>query len=123
LSQLGPWREMLKIGLTTWAETPEPSRSDCHAWSAHPNIDLLATVAGIEPAAPGFSEVIIRPHLGTLKRVSVRVPHPQGTINAMFNLSGDRLIAALTLPPGVKGRIEWRGKQLPLRSGPQRMAL
>jgi hypothetical protein len=122
LSQLGPWREMLKIGLTTWAETPEPPRSDCHAWSAHPNIDLLATVAGIEPAAPGFGEVIIRPHLGTLTRVSVRMPHPLGNINAMFNRSGDRLIAALTLPPGVKGRIEWRGKQLPLRSGPQRLA-
>ena len=123
LNQLGPWREMLKLGLTTWAETPEPSRSDCHAWSAHPNIDLLATVAGIEPAAPGFSEVIIRPHLGTLNRVSVRMPHPQGNINAIFNRSGERLIVAVTLPPGVKGRVEWRGKQMPLRSGAQRLSL
>ncbi|HKP10469.1 MAG TPA: alpha-L-rhamnosidase C-terminal domain-containing protein, partial [Blastocatellia bacterium] len=123
LSQLGPWREMLKLGLTTWAETPEPPRSDCHAWSAHPNIDLLATVAGIEPAAPGFTEVVIRPHLGALKRVSVRMPHPQGNISLMLNSSGGRLVVGVTLPQGVKGRIEWRGKQAPLRSGAQRLSL
>ncbi|HJQ26526.1 MAG TPA: alpha-L-rhamnosidase N-terminal domain-containing protein [Blastocatellia bacterium] len=123
LNQLGPWREMLKLGLTTWAETPEPSRSDCHAWSAHPNIDLLATVAGIEPAAPGFSEVVIRPHLGALKRVSAKMPHPQGDIILNLNRTGERLIVAVTLPRGLKGRIEWRGKQIALRGGAQRIAL
>ena len=51
LERLGPWRQMLDLGLTTWAETPEPTRSDSHAWSAHPNYDLLTTVAGVEPAA------------------------------------------------------------------------
>jgi len=123
LNQLGPWREMLKLGLTTWAETPEPARSDCHAWSAHPNIDLLATVAGIEPAAPGFSEIVIRPHLGALKRVSVKMPHPQGDITLILSRSGEQLIAAVTLPRSLKGRIEWRGKQMALRGGAQRVAL
>src|SRR6266851_685891 len=33
----GPWREMVSLGLTTWAEQPEPTCSDSHAWSAHPN--------------------------------------------------------------------------------------
>ena len=37
LAELGPWRTMLELGLSTWAETPEPTRSDSHAWSAHPN--------------------------------------------------------------------------------------
>jgi hypothetical protein len=123
LSHLGPWREMLRLGLTTWAETPEPPRSDCHAWSAHPNIDLLATVAGIEPAAPGFSEILIRPHLGALKRVSVRMPHPQGNITLMLNRSGDLLNIGVVLPRGLKGRIEWRGQQIPLRGGIQRFNL
>ena len=66
LLRLGPWRKMLDLGLTTWAETPEPTRSDSHAWSAHPNYDLLTTVAGVEPATPGFATVRIQPHLGTL---------------------------------------------------------
>lgn len=123
LNQLGPWREMLKLGLTTWAETPEPPRSDCHAWSAHPNIDLLATVAGIEPAEPGFSEIVIRPHLGALKQVSVKMPHPQGEITVRLNRNGDWLNAALILPRGLHGRLEWRGKQVALHGGSQRIAI
>src|SRR5262249_39980851 len=47
LQLLGPWREMVALGLTTWAESPEPTRSDSHAWSAHPNFDLLRIVAGV----------------------------------------------------------------------------
>lgn len=31
-----PWLEMEKLGLCTLLESPEPSRSDCHGWSAHP---------------------------------------------------------------------------------------
>jgi hypothetical protein len=123
LNQLGPWREMLKLGLTTWAETPEPPRSDCHAWSAHPNIDLLATVAGIEPAAPGFSEILIRPHLGKLQRVAVRMPHPQGEITLRLNRAGNGLNVGVVLPRGLKGRIEWRGKQIPVSGGVHRFSL
>ena len=67
---------MLDLGLTTWAETPEPTRSDSHAWSAHPNYDLLTTVAGVEPATPGFATVRIQPHLGTLTRRRRPSPRP-----------------------------------------------
>jgi alpha-L-rhamnosidase len=66
LQTLGPWREMISLGLTTWAESPEPTRSDSHAWSSHPNFDLLTIVAGICPKAPGFESVVIEPHLGAL---------------------------------------------------------
>jgi hypothetical protein len=54
---LDPWRAMLAQGLTTWAENPEPTRSDSHAWSAHPNFDFLTIIAGITPAAPDLSAV------------------------------------------------------------------
>jgi hypothetical protein len=46
VEQLGPWRRMLDLGLTTVPET-EPTRSDSHAWSAHPNYGLLATLDGV----------------------------------------------------------------------------
>ena len=54
IEQLAPWRAMLALGLTSAPEKPEPTRSDSHAWSAHSNYGLLATVLGVRPASPGF---------------------------------------------------------------------
>ena len=121
LSLLGPWREMLDLGLTTWAEKPEPARSDCHAWSAHPNFDFLNTVAGIEPAAPGFRTVLIQPHLGKLNRLAVTVPVPLGSIVAKYERHNDRLTVDITLPQGVTGWFAWGRQKLELHAGEQRL--
>jgi hypothetical protein len=121
LSQLGPWRKMLDLGLTTWAETPEPTRSDCHAWSAHPNIDLLATVAGIESAAPGFTKVAIEPHLGSLERLHATFPHPQGVITVRYQRQGKRLVADISLPAQLSGEFAWQGKKEALHGGSQHL--
>ena len=72
LNLLKPWRDMTALGLTTWAEQPEPTRSDSHAWSAHPNFDFLTIVAGIRPKSPGFSSVSIEPHLGAVAQCGLR---------------------------------------------------
>jgi hypothetical protein len=121
LSQLGPWRKMLELGLTTWAETPEPTRSDCHAWSAHPNFDLLATVAGIESAAPGFNEVAIEPHLGTLQQLQATLPHPRGEITVRYQRQGTSLVADVSLPAQLSGELSWQGRKLPLHGGSQHL--
>jgi hypothetical protein len=78
IPQLEPWRNMLQLGLSTWAETPEPTRSDSHAWSAHPTFDLMTIVAGIGPGAPGFRTVAITPHLGKLQHAAASMPTPRG---------------------------------------------
>ncbi|HEX5413323.1 MAG TPA: alpha-L-rhamnosidase C-terminal domain-containing protein [Terriglobia bacterium] len=119
LSLLGPWRQMLDLGLTTWAEEPEPVRSDCHAWSAHPNFDFLNTVAGIEPAAPGFRKVLIEPHLGTLNHLAATVPVPQGRVVIKYERHNDRLTADITLPQGLTGWLAWGGHRLELHAGEQ----
>jgi hypothetical protein len=64
LGSIEPWRNMLALHFSTWPETPVDTRSDSHAWSAHPIYDLLTLVAGIEPASAGFKTVRIAPHLG-----------------------------------------------------------
>lgn len=123
LAELAPWREMLNEGLTTFAETPGDTRSDCHAWSAHPDFDLLATVAGIESAAPGFARVTIAPHPGDLHRLSAAVPHPNGLIRVAYERHGDQWTAEVSLPPGLSGWFVWKGRRTPLHPGEQRLHL
>ena len=118
LDSLGPWQKMMALGLTTWAETAEPTRSDDHAWSAHPNYDLLTLVAGIRPASPGFRTVRVAPHLGTLTSLTARMPHPAGAIAVRYTKTGDSWSFKVQLPPGVTGTFEWGGRSTPLAEGP-----
>jgi hypothetical protein len=120
IEQIAPWRGMLALGLTSAPEKPEPTRSDSHAWSAHPNYGLLATVLGVRPASPGFRTVVIAPALGPLHTASGRVPHPRGDIDvALTRVGAAGLTAEVTLPAGLAGRFEWRGRSVPLHAGAQ----
>jgi hypothetical protein len=116
LERLSPWREMLRNGLTATAETPDPSRSDSHAWSAHPNYHLLATVAGIRSGGAGFRSIDIAPALGPLQTVTARMPHPKGQILLQLRRVGiDGITARIELPAGVPGDFTWRGQSLPIQ--------
>ncbi|MEZ0242757.1 MAG: alpha-L-rhamnosidase C-terminal domain-containing protein [Sphingomonas sp.] len=118
LERLEPWRQMIRIGLTTTPENPEPTRSDSHAWSAHPNYHLLATVLGIRPASPGFRTVSIAPAFGTMRRISGKMPHPGGMIEVRLERVGEYgLKGVIVLPPGVTGSYIWNGVTRPLPSG------
>jgi hypothetical protein len=120
VERLEPWKAMLAMGLTTTPENPEPTRSDSHAWSAHPNYGLLATVLGVRPDSAGWRSVRIAPALGPLQRASGVIPHPQGEIGVALTRSGTGgLRAEVTLPRSIAGRFVWRGKELPLREGRQ----
>jgi len=123
IEQLEPWRKMLALGLSTWAEMPEPTRSDSHAWSAHPTFDLLTIVAGIAPASPGFASVRIAPHPGTLQRASASMPTPHGLVSVSYLKGANGWSAKITLPEGLPGDLEWRGKTFALHSGEQEIVL
>ncbi len=123
LNLLGPWKKMIELGLTTWAENPEPTRSDSHAWSAHPTYDLLTIVAGVRPGKPGFETVTIAPHLGALKHVAASVPTPSGMIEIDYASVGSQIKASITLPSGMTGELRWRGKALKLAGGKQNFQL
>ncbi len=123
ISQLKPWYDMLQMGLTTWAENPEPTRSDCHAWSASPNYDLLTVVAGIHPASPGFHTVLIEPHLRGLHHIDASMPHARGIIHTVYQLEGSTWKATVTLPQGLEGTLQWGARKLPLHSGTQELQL
>jgi hypothetical protein len=117
-SNLTPWRNMLKIGLTTFAEKPEPTRSDCHAWSSSPNYDFLATICGIMPDKAGFESVLIQPALGELKNVEARMPHPKGEISLKLSRAGEKgIIGEISLPAHTSGRFVWKDTTIQLKEG------
>ncbi|MBI4164746.1 MAG: hypothetical protein HY508_03310 [Acidobacteria bacterium] len=84
---------------------------------------MIATVAEIEPATPGFREVLIEPHLGPLTRVDASMPHPLGDISVSYRGDGDRLSADVTLPEGLAGTFAWNGDERSLHSGSQHLQL
>jgi alpha-L-rhamnosidase len=113
---LGLWTDMLQKGLTTFAENPDPARSDCHAWSASPDYDFLATVAGIRPGSPGFKTVEIEPAPGKLTFIKGKMPHPNGIISFDLKRNGtDGIKGEVVLPEGLTGSFIWKGKTIPIK--------
>jgi hypothetical protein len=118
LASLDPWRKLLPLHFSTWPETPAPTRSDSHAWSAHPIYDLLTLVAGIEPASPGFATVRIAPHLGSLPWLTATYPHPEGNIEVKYERKGADFNADITLPGKLTGTFQLNnGRSMPLKPG------
>ena len=117
LASIKPWRQLLALHFSTWPEVPGNTRSDSHAWSAHPIYDLLTLVAGIEPASPGFKTVRIAPHLGPLHSLTAKYPHPDGMINVDYRRQGKGLDATITLPAKLRGVFVFGGKTWPLVPG------
>lgn len=120
---LKPWLDQLALGLTTWAEEPEPSRSDCHAWGASPNIHLYKYVLGVQPAAWSYKQVKIAPHLGQIKKLKGIVPHPAGSIEVSYQVKKRTTEADIILPIGITGSLKWKGKDYPLNGGRQILTL
>ncbi len=97
-ARLQDWNRLVHDGLKTTIEEPEPTRSDCHAWGAHPLFHFFATVAGIRPTQPGFKRFEFSPQLGDLKRIEGALPHPRGVISFRVDESGSEVVA----PDGVE---------------------
>lgn len=116
-AKLGEWDALPGLGLKTPIEMPEPGRSDCHAWGAHPLFHARATVLGVRPAAPGFAKVEVRPQLGRLQRVSGTLPHPKGEIAVDVRREGERLVGSVRLPRGVAGNVVVNGESLVIKRG------
>ena len=112
---LSKWKDLLSLGLTTFPEGVD--RSECHAWSASPNFEMLATFAGVQPLTPGFKKVLIRPLMQSLDKVHGSIPHWAGELQVDFVKTGNQLNGRVILPKDINGRLEWNGKVVELKPG------
>ena len=122
LKRLNLWREYVKKGLTTTQEAPDSnqeggkeSRSDCHAWGAHPIWFMQTGLAGIRSAAPFFEKALVAPCPGGLKSFKARHPHPKGWIEVDLKFDGDTASGTVKTP--VPGTFEFKGRAVPLEVG------
>ena len=121
LQRLDLWRGLKAQGFKTTCESPEPSRSDCHAWGAHPIFHLHASLAGIRPDGWGFARVRVAPQPGPLTELSGCMPHPDGIITYDLHRTGARYTGLITLPGDLRGTFVDGGDSRELRPGINRI--
>ena len=121
LKRLDLWRDYVAKGLKTAQEMPDTeareSRSDCHAWGAHPLYHLHASVLGIRPSAPFFGAVRIAPQPGTLRRIDAVTPTPKGNIVSSLEFGNGEAHGRIVLPNGLSGEFVWEGRRMRLVPG------
>jgi hypothetical protein len=101
------WRDLLRHGFSTFPETAEPSRSDCHAWSAWPMFEFQRVLLGIRPAAPGFASALIAPKpFGRVTEAAGAVPTCRGEIAVAWKMADGKFALKASLPRGLPARIE-----------------
>ena len=126
LKRLDLWRDYIKKGLTTTQEAPDSgkngqheSRSDCHAWGAHPIWFMQTGLAGIKSDAPFFEKVRVAPCPGGLKSLKATHPHPKGWIRVDLSFEGGK--AAGTVETPVPGVFAFGGEEKKLEKGMNRL--
>ena len=120
--RLDLWRGYVKLGLRTPLEAPgDNTRSDCHAWGAHPVFWLQSGTAGVQPAAPFFRRVRVAPQPGALTFVKAKVPHPQGFVEVDLKFADGAASGTVALPAGVDGEFEFGGRRVALVPGANRI--
>ena len=121
--RMGLWFDLPSQGFKTTPEQPEPTRSDCHGWGAHPLYHYFASLIGIRPASFGFDSVDIAPMPGHLANLSGEMVHPRGLIEVDLNFENGRVSGKVSLPVGLTGTFRYAGKSLDLHSGLQSIEL
>lgn len=101
----GYWFEGL--GATTmWEEWGAGSRSHDHAFLGTVDDWLYQRVAGIEPAAPGYTEVVVKPYpVGDLRNASAHVDTPLGPVSSSWTRAPGRFTLRVVVPAGATATV------------------
>lgn len=110
---LQPWREALAKHLTTWPEYPDPTRSDCHAWSSWIAADFITGILGIQPHTPGFETVRIAPQVGVCNQAHGAAPTPHGPVTVRWrrDMVAGAVQLTATVPDGLPAVVHLPGRE------------
>jgi hypothetical protein len=107
------WLHMIALGagstMEAWTPTAKPSITYSHAWGAGPAYIVPQYLFGVQPLAPGWSQVLIRPQPASLTRGSVTVPTPRGAVSVSFTSDGGGFSATVGVPTAATAEVALPG--------------
>lgn len=107
-----PWRQMLAKNTSTWWEYPDPTRSDCHAWSAWVATDYFSTVLGIKPAEPGWTAITLAPQWDVLDWASGAMLTPTGEVQVEWRRRDTTVTFRAQTPKGIAVELRLPGREV-----------
>ena len=121
---IAPWRQLAGMGLTTFPEyATDDNRSETHAWTTFPVLEMLSVICGIQLPVYGSKNIIIAPNPGNLEWAEGSLPYPDGPVKVKIVRSAGSINATVTLPEGITGVFKFKNKSVQLHSGQQQISL
>ncbi len=108
------WGIMLEEGDTAtremWQQQTGCSSSRAHGWSAAPAYDFPSYVLGVQPLEPGWTKIVIEPHLSGLAWAKGTIPMLDKELQVSVSDADGRLMVEGRLPDGFEATLRLPGK-------------
>jgi hypothetical protein len=103
------WLNMLRVGATmtteAWDEFHKPNLTWNHAWGSAPANIVARKLMGVEPLAPGFATVRIKPQPADLRTAAVAVPTIRGPVKVDWRREGERFTLEVEVPANTRAEL------------------
>lgn len=104
------WSHMIErlgttMALEAWDKKYKANLDWNHAWGAAPANILPRKVIGVEPMEPGFSKIMIRPHIGKLVWAEGKVPTTRGPVRVKIEQAPNQFQITVEIPPHTTAKI------------------
>jgi alpha-L-rhamnosidase len=100
------WLNMIRAGATTTAEAWDfkykRNLGWTHAWGAAPANIVARKLLGVEPLAPAFAEIAIRPQIGALAQAGGRVPTIRGPVEVAWERCARGYQCTVSIPANTQ---------------------
>ena len=91
-----------------------------HGWCSTPLVQMSQRILGVEPTAPGFKTMAVRPHVCDLDWAKGSVPTPNGDVTVSWKWAGDKIMLDVTIPSGSEADVILPSKTVRVSGGHHR---
>ncbi len=93
------------IAPEAWNVNEKANMTFSHPWGSAPASMIVRGMFGIRPTRPGFHKFEVRPQIGDLPYVSIRVPTVKGAIGVSIGQNREAYEMEITVPANTKATV------------------